>query len=255
MRYLSQKWLYLLIIFIFHPVTHGHAAESAQVATSADLVWSEFDGVAHSIWFSSLQQGAWTRAQQITSDTAINIHPQVDTAADGSRLSAWTSITDGHFSLRYSEQKDGVWSEPKTITTQLASSIAPSVLIDNQNNKWIVWAGNNDGLDDIYFSRFVNGKWQLPKRLHPANNVPDILPQLTRDASGRAQVIWQSYHNGSYQSFRSIWDGQAWTAAELEKREAPAATKSNETPKISLPDFVPDPQRAFLRIYVNANNP
>lgn len=257
MLHLFQNLFRLLTISCLLLANSANAADAIQKLQSADLTWSEFDGSGHSIWFSMWQQGSWTPPQQIVNDSLINIHPQVYTAADGNRILAWTSIKDGHFSLRYSQQKNGTWSEPETIPAKLANNIAPSVLIDNQNISWIVWAGNNGNgeLDDIYFSRLINGTWQPPQRVNPTNNVPDILPQLSNDTAGRPQVTWQSYHNGAYQFFISNWDGQSWTAPLLQAKKDVPANKKNSAPELILPDFVPAPERAFLRKHVTSEQP
>lgn len=257
MRCLFRGLISLLIMGSLLFVNSVGAADKIQKLQSADLTWSEFDGASHSIWFSSWQQQVWSQPQQIINDQLINILPQVDIAADGSRLLVWTSVEDSHLFLRYSQQKNGIWSEPKIVPSPLISNIAPSVLIDDQNVGWIVWAGNNGGLDDIYFSRLIDGVWQAPQRVHPVNKVPDILPRLSYDETGRLQVTWQSYFNGAYQLFMSTWDGRGWTVPLLQPKVdiLPSTEKSSESSELILPDFVPAPQRAFLRKYMKPEHP
>jgi hypothetical protein len=262
MLYLFKGLIHLGIISCLLFANSAGAADEVQKIQSADLTWSEFDGAGHAIWFSSWQQKAWAQPKQIVNDRFINIHPQVYTAPDGSRLLAWTTIEDGHFSLRYSQQKKGVWSDPKIIPSKLSSNIAPSVLIDEQNVSWIVWAGNNGNgeLDDIYFSRLMNGVWTPAQRINPPNNVPDILPQLSHDDTGQTQVTWQSYYKGSYQPFMSTWDGHGWTEPQLQSKKdmqliEKSTDKNSDPSELTLPEFVPDPQRAFLRKYITTEHP
>lgn len=232
-------------------LVRASVAVAGQELQRADLVWSDADGISRAVWFSAWQGDGWTAPVRITDDALVNLHPQVDGGADGGRLLAWTGIEHGSLTLRYSMQQGGSWSEPRTVATGLSSNIAPSVLIDGQNTAWMVWAGNDGGLDDVYSSRLVDGVWQKPLRVHPTNDVPDFLPQLSLSELGLPVVSWQSYRDGATRQLRSSWNGTSWSSPELlETSSGGGSTAMEAVSTPALPDFVGDPAQAFLRMYV-----
>ncbi len=245
-------WRVCLLALCIVPVSvQGGSAEEADVRR-ADLVWSDAEAGGNAIWFSSWQAGSWETPVRITDDQVLNLHPQVDGGNDGRRFMAWTGVREGVFGLRYSVQENGVWSAPQSVDTGLSSNIAPSVLVDGDGTPWMVWAGNDGGLDDVYFSRLVDAVWQEARRLHPANNVPDILPQLGYDGAGRLQVTWQSFQEGAYRSFASFWDGSGWSTPELVTAEA-SGGEEQDAASAGMPDLpaeVANSRMSFLRMYM-----
>ena len=241
------------------------SAQSGHVFASdsrpeAEVVWAQSDGLRLELFRSRLQGGTWNQPQQITNDNADNVHPSVDTGPDGITWLAWTAIEQGKYEIRYTHtDKDGNWLEPASFPSPLPSNIAPSLVVDGGGVIWMVWSGN-DGVhnDEIYYSRFQDGKWQQPALVNQPNNVPDILPELNRDADGSRHVRWQGYRQNRYIELESSWSHQGWTQERIvEKMSKQAARagmdiaqeKKRVQKKIELPSFVPDDRQACLRIF------
>ncbi len=181
-----------------------------------DLAWSQFDGQRFEIYFKSRRNARWRESVQITNDRFNNMHPKLAVTRRGELWLVWTGLDGQHNRLFYARKEgNGQWSYPREIETGLESGIAPSIAIGPDGNPWIAWAGYNGRNDDIYVSRWNGRSWQKPVRIHPANDVPDILPVITMDR-GRPTVTWQRYDGDKYVHVTSTWNGRTWSAAEPE---------------------------------------
>jgi hypothetical protein len=225
------------------------AAENDTQSLQVELVWSESDGLRHEIFTSSFKNGVWSEPEMITDDNAGNLHPSIDLDTKGRKWIVWTALEDAGLEIRYTVQDEGQWPEVKKIPTSLSSNIKPSIVIDADNIPWVVWSGNNGGLDDIYYSRFVDGKWEKEQTVHPANDVPDILPFLDLDENQQPTVTWESYKDEDYIKLQSIWNGESWSKpVELAPDDTAGKDADNLLEEISLPDFVTDTRMVFMRV-------
>ena len=190
---------FLLIIFSITPVL---AAE--------DIAWSEFDGQRFEIFCAEMNNGQVLNKTQITNDQFNNLHPSMIRRADGELWLAWTGMDGNVNRLFYARMTNGTWSYPKEIETGLQSAIAPFLGLDGKGTVWVTWAGFNGQNDDIYVSHWNGRNWTAPVRVHPANDVPDILPELSLD-EGLLTVTWQTFDGDRYQYVRSSFDGRTWS--------------------------------------------
>lgn len=231
----------------------GHlvfAGEQNNTPQHAELVWSESDGLRHEIYASNYHAGQWSEPYQITDDNADNLHPAVDTDADGRKWVVWTAIEETGYEIKYTIFEHGEWREPKVLPSSLRSNIKPSVALDDKNIPWVVWTGNDGGNDEIYFSRFIDGKWEKEGRVHKKNEVPDILPVINLDTSGELTVSWEGYRNGAYRHLQSTWTGKVWRVPVEPAEENEFSAQADKQEKtLPLPEYVKDQRQAFLRIY------
>jgi len=233
---------------------NGLAAGKAN-DVDAEVVWAASDGLRYELFDAVHKAGKWSEAVKITDDNADNLHPCIDTAPDGRKWLVWTAIEQGGYEIRYSYTAEGEWRTPARLPSPLKSNIAPALVVDENNVPWVVWAGN-DGLhnDEIYFSRFVHGKWQQPALVNRPNNVPDILPMITKLDRGKFQVTWQGYRGNRYVQLVSTWNGREWGPEQLletvqDAEKSGTAKMKSSGREIELPDFVPDNRQVFVRTY------
>jgi hypothetical protein len=82
---------------------------------------------------------------------------------------------------------------PPVHQAQLALS---SAVLDD--GSWLlVWAAVVDGDDDILWSRYHGGQWSASGKLHPENDVPDIVPAVAA-VDGGALVSWSWFDGSDY---------------------------------------------------------
>ncbi len=240
----------ITIFFIFLITYQGYCrplvSDVKNSITKADLVWAQSDGLRSEIFLSSLKDKKWSAPLQLTDDNADNLHPAIDTAADGTKWIAWTAVEDGSYSIRAMSIMGQQKEEPQVVSADLAGSIYPMIIIDNNNIPLIVWSGNDGSNDDIFYSRFLQSKWQKPQRLHPTNTVPDIQPVVLLNSDGEVFAQWKRYINGSYYPLQSKWTGTQWSSPVL----------VNNPDKISEPTDIDGPEdmsksadNLFLKLY------
>jgi hypothetical protein len=251
-----MKRFLLIFCMLFFGMSRADAA-----TREADLVWIENDGMRYEVFASSLAAGRWSEPVRVSDDHFNNLHPVVDRESNGRRWLLWTAVDEREYLIRYSTRQGGQWSEAAPIADELTAAMAPSVVIDQDNVVWAAWAGNQGDNDDIYFSRHRGDKWEEPARVHPANQVPDILPLLRLGADGAPALRWQTFRDGDYLLVESLWQGGKWSEAVAVGPDEEEATNEETTPEnkkaeaeieaplVEVPDFVPDPSRAFMRVY------
>lgn len=213
---------FLLIIF-----------SCTSVLAAEDIAWSEFDGQRFEIYFAEMDNGQIHGKTQLTNDQFNNLHPSMVKRANGELWLAWTAMKGDTNKLFYSHLTNGSWSYPREIETGLQSSIAPFLGLDSKGTVWVTWAGFNGKNDDIYVSHWNGRSWISPVRIHPANDVPDILPELSLE-DGLLTVTWQTFDGDRYQYVRSSYDGRRWSEPFLvtEKKQEMIKTKSLTKEKI-----------------------
>ncbi|XOF32570.1 MAG: TolB family protein [Candidatus Electrothrix sp. YB6] len=215
----------------------------------AELVWSQWDGLRHEIYTSSLQNGEWTVCIKLTDNNANNLHPVLDTGPDGTKWAFWTVVRPDGISVEYAYCKDDEWSEPQKLPIEQNSAITPSVLIDPAGRVWLVWAGNEGGNDDIYYTRYQGTSWKKPKVLHTANEVPDIQPDIAYNDERKIEVSWLGFRDGVYKKLAAVYtEGSKGWSPEQEKAES-ENEDSTENDELLLPSCMPADSQYFLKIY------
>jgi len=217
---------------------------------NADLVWTQSDGLRNEIFISSYAKREWSVPVQLTDDNANNLHPAVDTDANGIQWLAWTAVDDGTYSIRtmfISKQQEK--SDIQIVSSELPNNIYPTIIIDHFNVPWVIWSATADTNDDIFFSRFLDGKWQKPQPLHISNDVPDIRPIVDLTEKGTPLVQWQRYMDGGYQSVSSFWMGDKWSLPIKVDQEDFEEETESEIEQVPLPDTIKEAQNLFIKIY------
>ena len=95
---------------------------------------------------------------------------------------------------------------PMTGEAQLALSGA--VLDDGSH--LLVWAAVDGGDDEVFWSRLQAGEWSAPARIHPDNDVPDVVPKVVAVAGG-ALVAWSQYDGKDYRLRVARFAAGSWT--------------------------------------------
>ena len=246
--------LFFVFLFLSMVIICSSMAENstAQLPSGhdADVVWIEYDGIRHEVFFTTLHGGKWSPPFQVTDDYFDNLHPVIDRDKQGKRWLFWTASDDGELSLHYATYSDSEWSDIQDVPVELHSSIAPSVAVGRKNVLWLVWAGNTGNVDDIYWATLQEGEWSTAETLHEKDDVPDILPKISLTETGALQVVWKKFLNGRYQNVQSIRDGNKWSPhVVIENDDEAEIDILQKDQEILLPAFIKDDDKAFVRIY------
>jgi hypothetical protein len=123
---------------------------------------------------------------------------------------------------------------------------------------WLAWSGVQNHDDDIYFSRWQGVKWAKPALVHPDNNVPDILPQLSLSLEGKPLITWTSYNNGRYVYSLGEWNGRQWVAvANTSALFTKSIAQVRELKRAAVPQvplFIRDTSQTSMLIDGNAGS-
>jgi len=239
------KWMIGCVMILIVSSGLGLSAGRQKGQDNAQIVWSEFDGATHQIYFSRLNDKTWLQKTRLSNDDRVNLIPSLSTDEKNRTWVVWSAF-DGHGIQLSTAYFDGQnWS-----TTDLPSGMtyntAPAVVTVN-GTAWIVWAGFDGGDDDIFFTRRTSQGWDEPVRVHPDNAVPDILPTIWLDANGTVQVRWYGFDGNVYQPFTSQWREKEWSAPIVEN--ADVTGQPTDSPAISasdIPEFVREPDKATM---------
>jgi len=215
------------------------AAQASDIA-----VWSQNDGSIRRIVCSRKgADGNWESPVVLSRDDGQHVTPSIAKAADGTIWVIWTTLTSDGPRFTFARSEADGWSRPETLPTGMRSNTAPCIWVDEEGLLWIVWAGNNGGNDDIFVMRGDGRTWSSAERIHPVNNVPDVLPAIEAGPNGMPQVKWSRFSNGSYRTFISIWQGSSWsTPVEAGVEALPVSSDRS----IDLPQAVDDPDKAVV---------
>ncbi len=246
--------LFFVFLFLNMVIICSSMAENstAQLPSGhdADVVWIEYDGIRHEVFFTTLHGGKWSPPFQVTDDYFDNLHPVIDRDKQGKRWLFWTASDDGKLSLHYATYSDSEWSDIQNVPVELHSSIAPSVAVGRKNVLWLVWAGNTGNVDDIYWATLQEGEWSTAETLHEKDDVPDILPKISLTKTGALQVVWKKFLDGRYQDVQSMRDGIKWSSpVVIEDVDETGIDILQKEQEIPLPAFIKDDDKAFVRIY------
>lgn len=240
----------LLSAVLALPCQAGEKTE--QSGRPKELVWSRSDGLRYEIYHSSYsyQEDAWEDPVKITDNNAQNFHPVLDTAPNGDKWAFWSAVRPDGISIEYAVNRDGTWSEPLKMELNHSSTITPSLLIDEKGTVLLVWAGNDGGRDEIYYSRYSGSSWSKAKTVNRANDVPDIKPELTRNARGQVEVQWQGFRDNTYRLLSSTYTGSGWSPEEdvTEEQEEKSEEELLKESGTALPEFIPEDSQYFLKI-------
>ncbi len=91
------------------------------------------------------------------------------------------------------------WDDPVTVSPpDLESQLALAGAVLPDGSWQLVWSAVDGSDDEIYSARRgVDGAWEARRQLNPANDVPDIHPQIVATAEG-SLIAWNELHDGHY---------------------------------------------------------
>lgn len=224
----------------------GATALCAQDASlsSTIAVWSQAEGSSRQIYCSRQVDGRWSAPVVLSRDTGQNVTPSVARSSDGRIWVVWTTLLAGEAKLSLCHSQGDGWSAPSIIDTGMRSNTAPGILVDAEGVLWLVWSGNNGSNDDIYVMRHDGKGWSGVERVHPANDVPDVLPSIENGPDGMPLVKWSRFSDGQYRVFYASWQGKQWsTPVEIGANTASRTVKPNSA---DLPSQVQEPDKASV---------
>lgn len=274
----ARSFLLKILLFSFFLLLccpwGGSVAANASVADAvALLVWAERDDHGrYAMQISQYDGRRWTEPLRIADGDDEQILPAVGSNDQGDVWVAWTELHGLFGVIRYRVALRGVWSAPATLASNTLSDMAPSVTVDADGQAWMVFSGSDGSQDDIFVARWVDAGWSRPERIHPENNVPDILPRIFRDAGGRPVVQWRNFDGEAYQYVVSRRSPVGWSTPEPARTilsglgvPGPSAsgtamsgisadnTRAIDALLDNLPPFFQDPTQAVLHLRSGQN--
>lgn len=119
----------------------------------------------------------------------------------GGRLSGlvWLEGDGGENNAVMASRWTGAFWEPaETVSPSTGEAqLALSAAVLEDGSSLAVWAAVDGKDDEVFWSRSQAGRWSPPARVHPDNDVPDVVPRVVAVAGG-ALVAWSRYDGHDY---------------------------------------------------------
>lgn len=212
---MSDSWSGAVLL----ETSHGDAS-APEVAIDTEgnalVVWQQHDGTYSSIYANRFipDNGNWTGATLLETNSGDAANPQVAYDANGSALVVW-SQHDGVYISIYANRlpAGGSWTGAVEIETSAGDAANPQLSIDGQGNALAVWQQHDGAFVSIYGNRYTaSGGWEGPSLLE-ASTGNAALPGVAFDAYGNALAVWQQ-HDGTnvsiyanrYTAAANTWD-------------------------------------------------
>lgn len=180
---------------------------------AAVAVWTQASAQGLRVWLAELHNGAWSAPLQLPSDGGDDYLPSAAIDARGQVWVAWSHAGGGNGrDLRWACCQDGRVTATGTLATGLTVNLAPALACDGAAGPLLVWCGVGRGQSDIYWTRWERDHWRTAQRLHAANTVPDVRPELASRADGTRLVRWYQYAGANgYLAQAACWRDAQWT--------------------------------------------
>lgn len=189
-------FLIVLLCSLSSPVDSPLMAEPTEAGASkntAELIWGKEVDNRHVLFYSFLENGSWHKPLLLSHPDKNSLVPTLAADYDGRTYAAWSVLNGEKSYLEFAVLQNGrIQRKPERIETGMAANLGAFLGIDNNGVTWLVWSGNNGSPSDVFYSSFRDGRWLPPQRVHPANAVPDILPELEISPGGEVIVHWKS---------------------------------------------------------------
>ena len=111
--------------------------------------------------------------------------------------------------------QDGDWGPPELVSAKgPGSQVAPAGAVLEDGSWLLTWAAYDGEDDEIVASRRIGGRWTHPERIHTANEVPDLTPDVVR-IDGGALAAWSWFDGNDYRVKIARWLGGRWSLAHV----------------------------------------
>jgi hypothetical protein len=123
---------------------------------------------------------------------------------------------DAHdqLAIRAAPWTANAWGTPELISpTGPGSQLAPVGTVLDDGSWLVVWPAFDGTDDEIRWSRRIEGEWTSPERIHPDNDVPDILPDVIA-IDGGALAAWSWFDGNDYRLRISRLTDGVWSDVE-----------------------------------------
>ena len=232
------RHLFVLLLICFHPFAH---------ATTAEVVWTEFDGKQHLLLHSDFDGEQWRYPGEVVyrSENAL-LTPVIGVAADGHKALVWSEVRRGKIILMHQRgiARDGrlEWQSPQLLTDRGMENLGPAMVRDRSGTLWLFWASATVEPSDLYMSRLGSGGWTARERVNGDNEVPDNRPTARLDKAGNVLVEWHTYdlENRAY-----TLENKTFLLETAGSVPLPADTDGEEK-EVPSPSFVPTATRVFI---------
>lgn len=126
------------------------------------VVWHKWLAGRSDIYYSVLQDSAWTEPTALTATAADDVLPAIAATPDGSVWACWQSRETSQWDI-YASQYTDSWSAPAPVTNDAANDYDPVITCDTAGNVWAAWASDRRGFWNIYAAVGpVTGSAELP---------------------------------------------------------------------------------------------
>ncbi len=193
----------------------GHAKMPQLFANDGTFIvtWIQQDNGFDHVWVNRYAANVWEGEQQIDSEAADAVTPQVVVDTDGNAIAIWEQSFDSYDSIWVSHYTaDDTWAAATVIEMQDFNASSPQITMDYAGNAMAVWI-RNASLYSANYSK--GGSWGTPT-LVEENSGNASFPQLAMDTSGNALVVWRQASNSVYSTWVNRYQhGNGWGMEEL----------------------------------------
>ncbi len=171
------------------------------------LVWTRINSTNHSVpaikqlFYTSLKNGAWAPATQLTNDSNQNYGAGVMVGKDGLVRVTWSKGAAGGTYQLFAKTYNGVvWSADTPIVSSSSTDEHPSMIQDRNGTLWLYWGRLIVVSPTVQYYALIGkysynlgGTWSAEISLtNTANTVDSFMPSAVQSAYG-VKPIWIFY--------------------------------------------------------------
>lgn len=182
------------------------------------VVWTEFVNGESQILASQWQADKWSQPSLVSSNQFGNIAPAIALDPQGNPWAVWARQSGIESTIYFSKFDGEKWSPEKALTSSNGrEDVTPSIAIHSNGQAVVAWGSVLDRSSDIQVLEWNGEKWGEAYTLTAEDQLPDMVPAVSFDATGRAIVVWTSTDATFNARLAAAWrkeDGK-WTSEKL----------------------------------------
>ena len=217
-------------------------------AQLAELLWIDNSRQQGQLFYSALSNDEWAPPQRIyLSDKPLS-SPAITTDSNGNKLVIWSEASrDKSNLMRLYKLADAAnWSRAALFSNYGSENLSTDIVVDLADNFWVFWSATRDSYDDIVYSTGDGSTWSDPQTVHPANDVPDILPEARLNESGDIELSWRSYSLAARQYISAFHVFELENDAKSSYKLPLDGEQDIARGNVILPAYLPDSSAAVL---------
>jgi hypothetical protein len=167
------------------------------------VAWVAYRDRADRVLLRTLENGAWSEAEEVTPKPATIFRTAAAADASGSLWVFWSQLDGDNWQI-WARRKTGAGWQPATPITSAGSNTFLRAAAAANGSIFVAWQSYRGRQSDIYLKALQNGAWSDEVKVSesPAN---DWEPAIAAGPDGTAYIAWDTYDQGNYDICFRTW--------------------------------------------------